>query len=39
MKETIGMLKFFFLAVPIFIVVYCTAMAVVEIKEYFIKYK
>jgi hypothetical protein len=34
MKETIGMLKFFFIAVPVFIVVYCSAMAAVEIKEY-----
>ena len=39
MKETLGMLKFFFVAVPIFIVVYCSAMAVVEIKEYILKYK
>jgi hypothetical protein len=34
MKATIGMLKFFFIAVPIFIVVYCGAMAAIEIKEY-----
>jgi hypothetical protein len=33
MKEIIGMLKFFFIAVPVFIVVYCSAMAVVELKE------
>ena len=33
MKSTLGMLKFFFIAVPVFIVVYCGAMAVVEIKE------
>jgi hypothetical protein len=33
MKETLGMLKFFFIAVPVFMVVYCTAMAVIEIKE------
>jgi len=33
MKETIGMLKFFFIAVPVFILVYCSAMAIVEIKE------
>ena len=33
MKATIGMLKFFFIAVPVFIVVYFSAMAVVEIKE------
>ena len=39
MKETLGMIKFFFVAVPIFIVVYCSAMAVVEIKEYIFKYK
>jgi hypothetical protein len=34
MKATLGMFKFFFIAVPVFIVVYCGAMAVVEIKEY-----
>lgn len=34
MKETLGMLKFFFISVPLFIVVYCSAMAVIEIKEY-----
>jgi hypothetical protein len=39
MKETLGMLKFFFIAVPVFIVVYCSALAVVEIKEYIYKYK
>jgi hypothetical protein len=33
MKETLGMLKFFFVAVPVFILVYCSAMAIVEIKE------
>ena len=33
MKATLGMLKFFFIAVPVFIVVYCSAMALVEIKE------
>ena len=33
MKATLGMLKFFFIAVPVFIVVYFSAMAVVEIKE------
>jgi hypothetical protein len=33
MKETIGMLKFFFIAVPLFIVVYCSAMALIQIKE------
>jgi len=33
MKATLGMLKFFFISVPVFIVVYCSAMAVVEIKE------
>ena len=34
MKETLGMLKFFFISVPVFIVVYCSAMAAIEIKEY-----
>jgi hypothetical protein len=34
MKATLGMLKFFFIAVPVFIVVYCSAMAVIEVKEY-----
>jgi hypothetical protein len=34
MKATLGMLKFFFIAVPVFIVVYCSAMAIIEIKEY-----
>lgn len=34
MKATLGMLKFFFISVPLFIVVYCSAMAVIEIKEY-----
>jgi len=34
MKETLGMLKFFFIAVPVFIVVYCSAMGVIEVKEY-----
>jgi hypothetical protein len=33
MKNAIGMLKFFFISVPVFMVVYCTAMAVIEIKE------
>ena len=37
MKETLGMIKFFFIAVPFFIVVYCGAMAVIEIKEYLSK--
>jgi hypothetical protein len=34
MKATLGMIKFFFIAVPVFLVVYCSAMAVIEIKEY-----
>ena len=34
MKATLGMLKFFFIAVPVFIVVYGFAMTAVEIKEY-----
>ena len=34
MKATIGMLKFFFIAVPVFIVVYCSVMTAIEIKEY-----
>jgi hypothetical protein len=33
MKNAIGMFKFFFISVPVFMVVYCTAMAVIEIKE------
>jgi len=34
MKETLGMIKFFFISVPLFIVVYCSAMVAIEIKEY-----
>ena len=34
MKATLGMLKFFFIAVPVFIVVYGFVMTAVEIKEY-----
>ena len=34
MKETLGMIKFFFISVPVFIVVYFSAMAAIEIKEY-----
>ena len=33
-KNTLGMIKFVFIAVPVFIIVYCGAMAAVEIKEY-----
>jgi len=34
MKATLEMLKFFFISVPIFLVVYCTAMTIIEIKEF-----
>jgi hypothetical protein len=34
MKNILGMLRFFFIAVPVFIVVYCSAMAIMEIKEF-----
>jgi hypothetical protein len=33
MKAILGMLKFFFISVPVFIIVYCTLMAAIEIKE------
>ena len=33
MKETLQMLKFFFISVPVFLLVYCTVMIYVELKE------
>lgn len=33
MKETLAMIKFFFISVPVFILVYCTVMIYVELKE------
>jgi hypothetical protein len=33
-KNAFGMLRFFFIAVPVFIVVYTIAMIAIEIKEY-----
>jgi hypothetical protein len=33
MKETLGMIKFFFISVPVFLLVYCTVMIYVELKE------
>jgi hypothetical protein len=33
MKETLGMIKFFFISVPVFLLVYCSVMIYVEIKE------
>jgi hypothetical protein len=38
-KNTLGMLRFFFIAVPVFIVVYATAMAMLEIKDYLKRYE
>jgi hypothetical protein len=39
MKETLGMIKFFFISVPVFILVYCSVMIYIEIKEYIKKYE
>ena len=39
MKETLGMIKFFFIAVPVFLMVYCSVMIFTEIKEYIQKYE
>jgi hypothetical protein len=39
MKETLGMIKFFFISVPVFILVYCSVMIYIEIKEYIRKYE
>lgn len=33
MKETLAMIKFFFISVPVFLLVYCTVMIYVELKE------
>jgi hypothetical protein len=33
MKETLQMLKFFFISVPVFLMVYCSVMIYVELKE------
>lgn len=33
MKETLQMIKFFFISVPVFLLVYCTVMIYVELKE------
>jgi len=37
MKETLGMIKFFFISVPVFLLVYCFVMLAIEIKEKIIK--
>ena len=39
MKETLGMIKFFFISVPVFLCVYCSVMIFTEIKEYIQKYE
>ncbi len=39
MKETIQMFKFFFISVPVFLLVYCSVMIYIEIKEYIQKYE
>jgi hypothetical protein len=39
MKETLTMIKFFFISVPIFLLVYCSVMIYIEIKEYIKKYE
>ena len=39
MKETLGMLKFIFISVPVFFCVYCSVMIYIEIKEYIKKYE
>ena len=33
-KSTLAMIKFFFISVPIFLIVYCTAMTIIEIKQF-----
>jgi len=39
MKETLGIIKFFFISVPVFLLVYCSVMIYIEIKEYIKKYE
>ena len=39
MKETLGMIKFFFISVPVFLLVYCSVMIYIQIKEYIQKYE
>jgi len=39
MKETLSMIKFFFISVPVFLCVYCSAMIYIQIKEYIKKYE
>ena len=39
MKETLQMIKFFFISVPVFLMVYCSVMIYIEIKEYIKKYE
>jgi len=39
MKETLRMIKFFFISVPVFLMVYCSVMIYIEIKEYIKKYE
>jgi len=34
MKQTLELIKFFFISVPVFLIVYCSAMLYIEIKEY-----
>ena len=39
MKETLQLIKFFFISVPVFLMVYCSVMIYIEIKEYIKKYE
>jgi len=39
MKETLSMIKFLFISVPVFLLVYCSVMICIEIKEYIKKYE
>jgi hypothetical protein len=34
MKQTLELIKFFFISVPVFLIVYCSAMLCIEIKEF-----
>jgi hypothetical protein len=34
MKQTLELIKFFFISVPVFLIVYCSAMFYIEIKEF-----
>jgi len=33
MKQTLELIKFFFISVPVFLIVYCSAMLYIEIKD------